>query len=131
MKRRGILAVALLWLATVAGVSTLTWSVISAAGLRVGTTVVVATPVPSGSPGATPGGGSQSWTGTGGRVTVRCTGDSIALGTAVPDVGFSVEVKDKGPDRLRLEFEASGSGLEVETELVAVCQDGTAEFRRE
>ncbi len=123
--------VALLWLATVAGVSTLTWTVISAAGQRVGTQVVVTNPVQSSTPGPTPSGGSQSWNGTGGRVTVRCSGDSISLGTAVPDVGYRVEVKDKGPERLRLEFEASGSGEESETTVVAVCQDGSAQFRRD
>lgn len=129
MTRRSILVVALVWLATVAGVSTLTWSVISAAGLRVGTQVIVATPVESST--SVPGSGSNSWNGTGGRVTVRCSGDSISLGTAVPDVGYTAEVKDKGPEQLRLEFEAKVSGLASETKLVAVCRDGSAQFRRE
>lgn len=124
--------VALVWLATVAGVSTLTWSVISAAGLQVGAQVVVPNPTPanpSAPPSPEPTRAAQSWNGIGGRLTVRCAGDAIELSSAVPDVGYKVEVKDKGPIRLQVHFEATGSG--PETKLVAVCSGGAAQFRQE
>lgn len=122
-----MLLVSLLWLLTVAGASALTWSVISAAGARVGQPIQVAAPVQSAA--ATPGGGgsSGSWSGDGGRLTARCLGDAISLVTAVPDVGYSVDIGKRGPDELRVVFESRAVG--AETKVSATCDGGEPLFR--
>jgi len=51
----------------------------------------------------------RSYTLTGGRVTLLVSGDSVALVTAVPDPGFSVQ-NWSGTDWLRVDF---GSGTQV------------------
>jgi len=129
---RRVLGIALLWVATVAGASTLTWGVISSAGARVGRpAVVVATPdadVPT--TGAADDTGS--WSGRAGKVTASCSGESISLDSAVPNVGYWVKVHESGPERLRVDFEVTGQGDDdaEETRIVATCVKGGPVFLR-
>ena len=138
MNKRGILVVVGLWLGTVAVASALTWSVISLAGARVGQPSAITLPIGSASatatassPGtvASPVAQTDSWTGAAGKLTARCRGDRISLVAATPAVGFSVEIRDRGPEQLRLEFE--GRESEQETSLRATCVDGRPEFAKE
>ncbi len=61
-----------LWVVTVAGASTLTWTVISAAGARVSGPVTVATSTSVETPGTQPTDAVRTSAGRGGRVTARC-----------------------------------------------------------
>jgi hypothetical protein len=125
-----VVTAALLWLATVAGASTLTWAVISSVGGRVGQPVVVAASPDTDTPPGDAAGGTWSWSGRAGKVTASCAGESIALGSAVPSVGYWVKVHERGPERLRIDFEATGEGDDdtTETRIVATCVDGSPRF---
>ena len=118
-----MVAVSGLWLVTVAGASALTWGVISSAGARVGQAGSL--PVTTATAPDNPG----TWVGPGGKVTARCSGGDISLVTATPAVGFSVEVKDGGPQQLIVEFERGGS--ERESRVRAICVGQAPEFTRE
>jgi len=124
-----MVVISLLWLLTVSGASALTWGVISSAGAGVGAPSRVT--VTTSGESAEPAPGSQSWSGTGGRVTASCTEDAISLGTAVPDVGYWVKVHERGPQRLRIDFESTDSDDRAEVQLVASCVGGRPEFRRD
>jgi len=115
-----------LWVLTVACVSALTWTVISIAGERVGQPAVVALPTPAAT--TTPGHNPGTWIGTAGKVTARCNDERITLVAATPVDGFSVEVKDRGPTQLQLEFERGGE--EKETRIRVVCLAGSPLFTR-
>jgi hypothetical protein len=80
---------------------------------------------------APPGGGTTSTTTapvmnvdsrriTGGTVVVRWTVDWVELVSATPDDGFIVEVKDRGPDGVEIEFE----GEDVSSHYSAEVSDG-------
>jgi len=120
----------LVWVLTVAGASTLTWTVISAAGTQVSRPVTVPTSAPAGTSVPTAGQATRTWTGRGGRLTATCTDASIALGTAVPDVGYWVKVYDPGPETLRVDFESTDPDDRSEVRVGAACQNGSPEFRR-
>lgn len=114
-----------LWVLTVACASALTWTVISIAGARVGQPTVVAVPTAATtSPGSNPG----VWIGASGKVTARCSDERITLVAATPADGFSVEVKDRGPAQLDVEFE--GGSEKQETRIRAVCVGGSPVFTR-
>jgi len=127
---RSTLIYTAIWVGVVLVSSTLVWAVISRAGegvtadeppVRSPTTSVprgTGTPAtgPSVSPSTSPLDPStlaaveRTWSGVGGVVVVVCRGPAAELGTARPDTGFAVEVDDTGPDRVEVEFEASGDG---------------------
>ncbi|MGV8909414.1 MAG: hypothetical protein ACOH1Y_10565 [Propionicimonas sp.] len=126
MSRRSVLVVIVLWVLTVACVSALTWTVISIAGERVGQPAVVAVPTPLST--TTPGHNPGTWIGAVGKVTARCSDERITLVAATPLDGFAVEVKDRGPEQLQLEFEREGSTKE--SRIRAVCVDGSPVFTK-
>ena len=130
MTGRRILLIALLWVCTVAGASALTWGVISSAGAGVGQPSRV-TVTSTESPSAGPTAGSRTWTGTGGRLTAICAGDAISLGGAVPDDGYWAKPYEKGPERLRVDFESKDSDDRSEVKVFATCVDGRPQFRHE
>ena len=72
----------------------------------------------------------RSWQGSAGSVSASCTGASIALQSATPYDGWTVEVDDRGPGRVRVEF-TSGGEDERETEVEAVCSGGAPRFEVE
>lgn len=61
---------------------------------------------------------------TGGSVGVRCTGPTARLRYAQPTSGYTVSVKDTGPQRVEVEFTSPARGTRVRAE----CSGGTPEF---
>jgi uncharacterized protein (DUF2147 family) len=133
--------IAVIWVVIVAGASTLSWTVISAAGARVSqpVTVATATATPSEPSGAPQKDSVRTSSGRGGRVTAHCNEDgAVSLGTAVPDDGYWVKLYDPGPANLRVDFEVSGDndndsddpGERAEVRVTATCVEGTPVFKR-
>jgi len=58
---------------------------------------------------------------SGGSVTVSCTGDEVSLNGAIPSTGYTAEVDDSGPDRVRVEFTDDDDN---ESEIRVECSDG-------
>jgi hypothetical protein len=46
-----------------------------------------------------------SWSGQAGRVTATCRAQKIRLDAAVPADGFTVEIENRGPETLEIEFQ--------------------------
>ncbi len=90
------------------------------------------TPSASARPGATAGGATArtlTWTGAAGVVTTRCTGSRIELvGASASADGYVVEVDDRGPDRVRVEFEGRGDETVPETRVEARCVAGRPSY---
>lgn len=151
------LAVAMVWLATVAGVSATAWVAIDRAGrdvtggavsplLPASVGTAVAGPTPSGGPSPTgrttqPPKSATAATPTssttprdrtvnvaGGQVSVRCTGAAILLRIAQPDNGWRVEVRSSGPAKVNLVFRSGTDDVGTERALTAVCTRGTPTF---
>ena len=120
----------LIWVATVAGASTLTWTVISAAGTRLSQPVAVPTSTAAETSTPRPDQATRTWTGRGGRLTATCSTGSISLRTAVPSVGYWAKVYDPGPDTLRVDFESTDPDDYGELRIGASCRNGSPEFRR-
>lgn len=86
----------------------------------------------SGTPSAVPSSSTpvavarqRTWTGPAGVVTVECRGGAIALVGAYPSAdGYVVEVKDRGPDRVEVEFEGRSEQEGAETRVRAECGAG-------
>jgi hypothetical protein len=88
----------------------------------------------SGSSGSRPGGPSssrpqqvsvdRSVVVTGGAVGVRCTGSTAKLRYAQPAAGYTVTVKDNGPQRVEVEFTNPSRGTRVRAE----CSAGAPQF---
>jgi hypothetical protein len=66
----------------------------------------------------------RSWQGAAGVVVAECRDGAIALGSARPNSGWSIEVDHTGPDDLRVEFENGDARVRVE----ASCVGGTPSF---
>lgn len=69
----------------------------------------------------------RTWQGTGGILVVECTGSTIRLVGAQPDSGFHVEVDERGPNRVRVQFESLTDGG-PETDVRSECRVGTPVF---
>jgi len=54
--------------------------------------------------------------GEGGSVTARSSGDNIILVTASPHTGWSIDIRDAGPDRVEVRFEKGGSETRIRME---------------
>lgn len=151
VSKRAPLWIALLWLATVAGVSTVTWTVISAAGTQVGQPAaaigptaqisppassqagspVSVVPVPhSGHPASkgSSGGGTETWAGRPGKVTARCQGNTARLVSAIPAIGFQISSHETDRGGVVVEFEALNSDEGRETTVLVSCRDGEPAF---
>ena len=95
-------------------------------------TTAAPVPPPRGSPArtvrSTPT-GDRTFTGAGGRVSVRCTGARITLRIAQPDNGWRVEVHKSSSRDIEFRFQRvndnSGSG----TRMVTVCEEGVPALR--
>ena len=146
-RRTAVLAVGA-WLLVVTGCAALVWTVISQAGEDVTAsqppvstsqdtrpaTTPSTTPTLSAAPTATPSGGEpeqpgpvrRTWQGAAGVVVAECTGSAIKLTGASPASGWRYEVDDRGPARVRVEFEAVDEEGEVRVE--AVCAGGAPTF---
>ena len=135
MSRPRVLAAIAAWLAVVAGTSALAWVVISRAGDDLGSSIqppaatsATAGPRPSGS--ASPGTADErrSWQGSAGLIVAACDRGAIRLVSAQPVSGFHVEVKDAGPERLEVEFEAREEGSGRDLTVAARCAAGIPQF---
>ena len=70
-----------------------------------------------------------TWTGAAGVVTTRCTGSRIELaGASASADGYVVEVDDRGPGRVRVEFEGRGDETVPETRVEARCVGGVPSY---
>ena len=67
-----------------------------------------------------------SWSGQAGRVTATCRAQQIRLNAAVPADGFTVEIGNRGPETLEIEFHQTGS--EHESQVRAVCSTDGPRF---
>jgi hypothetical protein len=81
----------------------------SPAASQPGRGAATSSPSPSTTPSAAAAGTVRSYTLAGGRVALDVSGDSVALVTAMPDSGFSVQTWS-GTDWLRVDF---SSGAQV------------------
>lgn len=141
--RRTVLSV-VVWCLVVAAGSSLVWVIISGAGqdfvgqdralpdTSASTTVPPATGSTTTSPStdaSTEAATSTTWSGSAGVVTTRCNGSRISLVRALPSAdGYVVEVKDRGPDEVDVEFEGRGDETVPETRVRARCVDGTPRY---
>ena len=67
-----------------------------------------------------------TWRGAAGSVTVVCDGSTIALQAASPANGFSVDVREGGPEEVDVRLEAEDEDEEADVE--AECEAGQAVF---
>lgn len=58
-------------------------------------------------------------------MVVTCRGDRAELDAAQPDPGYRVRVRDRGPDRVEVEFEGQDG---AETRVRAECVSGEPRF---
>lgn len=139
MRRRLPLVVwAAIWAVVVAISATSVWSAISRAGTHA--TSQAPPPMPSSvlspTPRPTPGepmtkstrpvAVQGSWNGPAGRVTATCRTQRIRLDSAVPADGFTVEIEDRGPETLEVEFHQHRADRELKVR--GVCRAGTPKF---
>ncbi|GAA1655562.1 hypothetical protein GCM10009790_40330 [Georgenia ruanii] len=66
---------------------------------------------------------ARTWETDAGRVAAECVAGEIALLYATPSDGWSVDVRDTGPERVKVEF----SSDEDDVVLSARCSDGVPE----
>lgn len=66
----------------------------------------------------------RTWQGAAGSVTVRCDGSRVSLQSATPNNGYSVEIRERGPEEVEVRFESEDREVDVE----AFCENGTPEF---
>jgi hypothetical protein len=66
----------------------------------------------------------------GGALVVECRGTVIRMVAAQPDRGFAVEVDDRGPHQVKVEFVGRG-GEDRESHVEAECEAGTPKFSAE
>jgi hypothetical protein len=143
---RGLALGLVAWLAVVAVGSTMVWAVISRAGDDLVSSSETATDGPpeavssQPSPDDAAGGRSRSpsdggpapvrrtWQGQGGQVVAECDGSVVRLVSAEPDAGYAVDVGERGPARLEVEFEGREEEDGRETKLDVACVDGVPRF---
>jgi len=94
-------------------------------GTTTATTIADTTTSTTGTPTTTvpPETGPFSYASEGGTVTISCLGDEISLNGAIPSSGFAVEIKDSGPDEVRVEFRTDETEIEVRVECEAGIPD--------
>lgn len=141
--RRTVLSV-IVWCLVVAAGSSLVWVIISGAGQDfvgqdralpdspTSDSVPSSTGTTSTSPSTAASAEtatSTTWSGSAGVVTTRCNGTRISLVRALPSAdGYVVEVKDRGPEEVDVEFEGRGDETVPETRVRARCVDGTPRY---
>lgn len=146
MSRPRVLAAIAAWLMVVAVVSTLVWVVISRAGdelvgaqqpLVARTGDAGPQPTESSSPSAAELSPSASldrslerrtWQGAGGLIIAACDGGAVRLISAQPSDGYYAELKDAGPEELKVEFDARDDHGGNEIKVVARCVSGVPDF---
>ena len=69
----------------------------------------------------------RAWQGAAGTVVARCTGSSVTLQSATPTDGWGIEVKERGPREIEVEFEQNGES-EGRTRVEGGCAGGVPRF---
>ncbi|RYP85329.1 hypothetical protein EKO23_12655 [Nocardioides guangzhouensis] len=72
----------------------------------------------------------RTWSGVGGTVVAECRGETIRMMGAQPDGGFAVEVLDRGPHQVKVEFRGRGDEHR-ESQVESECEAGTPHFSAE
>lgn len=96
-------------------------------GSRGGTSTGSASAFPSSAP-SPESGRQRTWQGPGGTVVVTCRRDEAELDAAQPDSGYQVEVRDRGPDEVEVDFEGQGADQDADTRVQATCESGEPRF---
>lgn len=68
----------------------------------------------------------RTWDSAAGSVVVACNGGTISFRGAQANSGWSVDVRERGPEEVDVEFESSGDADDVRVE--ASCVDGQPRF---
>jgi hypothetical protein len=68
----------------------------------------------------------RTWQGSSGVVTVECRGATISLEGAQPNSGWSIEVEERGPEEVRVDFESDDG--DRRTRVQSECVGGTPRF---
>ncbi len=95
---------------------------------------VPAATTPSRSSSSAPRSVTRTWQGGAGSVSVRCLGTRISLESASPGDGWRLEVEQRGPEEVKVQFERGetdgedSGGEEREGELKARCRGGEPRF---
>jgi len=74
----------------------------------------------SGAPPTTAGPSTQSFSKTGGVVTMRCDGNAASLVSATPAQGYTVRVSDAGPEQIEVAFTSPSH----DSEFHGLCVNG-------
>jgi len=69
----------------------------------------------------------RAWQGAAGTVVARCAGSAVTLQSATPTDGWRIEVKERGPREIEVEFEQNG-GSEGRTRVDGGCAGGVPRF---
>jgi hypothetical protein len=67
---------------------------------------------------------TRSWQGSAGVVTVECNGSTISLKGAQPNSGWSIDVDERGPEEVRVDFDNGERRTRVHSE----CVGGSPRF---
>ncbi len=68
----------------------------------------------------------RTWQGSAGVVTVECRGATISLKGAQPNSGWSIEIDERGPEEVRVEFDSNDG--DRRTRVQSECVGGTPRF---
>ena len=80
------------------------------------------------SPPAQPTAQDKTISVNGGLISVRCTGDAIALRVAQPDNQWRVTVDTSQPGQISVTFTSGGDEDQQRTQVMAVCTNGAPAF---
>lgn len=70
----------------------------------------------------------RTWQGEGGLVVAQCRGATMSLVAAQPDAGYAVDVGERGPETLEVEFDGRGDNSGKRTRVEARCMAGVPQF---
>ena len=68
----------------------------------------------------------RTWQGTAGVVTVECRGQTISLQGAQPNSGWSIEIDERGPEEVQVEFDSNDG--DRRTRVQSECVGGSPRF---
>jgi hypothetical protein len=66
----------------------------------------------------------RTWQGSAGAVTVECRGATISLKGAQPNSGWSIDIDERGPEEVRVDFDSG----ERRTRVQSACVGGSPRF---
>ena len=72
---------------------------------------------------------TQSYSSTGGSITVTWNGSSLSLDAINPAPGFAAEIEDAGGSRVRVDFESDGGSGGDDSRIEVRVEDGRLEVR--